>query len=96
MSCSQRKGSEIFSDREYIIVIHLRGNNLGHTKGTALMCQMRVNLKVVIQMFPWTTVVTQWRSLMFQWEEDANKRNEMARRSANQQAFAFLCDRCLP
>jgi hypothetical protein len=54
-----------------IIVINLGGTDLGHTKGTALVSQMRVDLAVVIQMFPGTTVVyydiLQQRSWMFQW-----------------------------
>ena len=33
---------------------------------------------------------------MFQWEEDINKRIEMARLSVNQLVFAFLHDRRMP
>ena len=83
-----------------IIVINLGGTDLGHTKGTALVSQMRVDLAVVIQMFPGTTVVyydiLQQRSWMFQWGEDINKCIKMARHPVNQMVFAFLHDRRMP
>ena len=71
-SCSQLKGSEIFSLAESSCVREYRHpsrwKQLGHTKGTALVRQMRDDLEVVL-MSPGTMVrysdIKQWKICMF-------------------------------
>ena len=40
----QKQIAKTRCDRDYIIVIHLGRNDLGETKGTAVMTQMRADL----------------------------------------------------
>ena len=75
-----------------ILVIHLCEYNLGYAKERH-WCVRCEDLKVVIQMFPGTTVVfsdiAQRRSWMFQWDQKINKYIEGAR-ALRQSACVYI------